>query len=42
MFKAKENKIKKEKLIINTNNIEQFHRKNITRQLAQLIKKVVS
>ena len=33
---------KEEKLFVNSINIEQFHRKNITRQLAQVIKKVVS
>jgi len=33
---------KEEKLFVKSINIEQFHRKNITRQLAQVIKKVVS
>ena len=33
---------KEEKLFVKSTNIEQFHRKNITRQLAQVIKKVVS
>ena len=33
---------KEEKLFVRSINIEQFHRKNITRQLAQVIKKVVS
>jgi len=33
---------KEEKLFVKSINVEQFHRKNITRQLAQVIKKVVS
>ena len=33
---------KEERLFVKSINIEQFHRKNITRQLAQVIKKVVS
>ena len=33
---------KEEKLFVKSTNIEQFHRKNITRQLAQVIKKIVS
>ena len=33
---------KEEKLFVKSTNIEQFHRKNITRQLAQVIKKEVS
>ena len=33
---------KEEKLFVKSINIEQFHRKNITRQLAQVIKKIVS
>jgi len=33
---------KEEKLFVKSIDIEQFHRKNITRQLAQVIKKVVS
>ena len=33
---------KEERLFVKSINVEQFHRKNITRQLAQVIKKVVS
>ena len=33
---------KEEKLFVKSIDIEQFHRKNITRQLAQVIKKIVS
>ena len=33
---------KEEKLVVKSINIEQYHRKNITSQLAEVIKKVVS